>query len=92
MIQVHYIIYNIWTVSYKKQKTRISCIQVWLFTLRGGRYNAHHLLLTSCIAENIIPNGLRPVLEGTIGNHDEEFKWQVIIIKQWQTYQLKSKT
>ena len=55
-------------------------------------YNAHHLLLTSCIAENIISNDLRPALEGTIGNHDEEFKWQVIIIKQWQTYQLKSKT
>ena len=40
---------------------------------KAGRYESQKSFLEKCIAENVIPNGLKLELQPTIGNHDEEF-------------------
>ena len=59
------------------------------------RYESHKDFLTQCIAEKLIPKGLKLELEPTIGNFDQEFvdKWysklkgfSLILMKDITTY------
>ena len=40
---------------------------------KKARYASHKEFLQKCIAEKLVPNGLKLELEATIGNHDDEF-------------------
>ena len=51
---------------------KLSCLKD-----KVARYESHNNFLTCCIAEKLIPKGLKLELEPTIGNFDQEFvdKW-----------------
>lgn len=40
---------------------------------KQARYESHKGFLTRCIAEKLVPKGLKLELEPTLGNHDQEF-------------------
>ena len=40
---------------------------------KQARFVSHKQFLTRCVAEKLVPKGLKVGLEPTIGNHDQEF-------------------
>ena len=82
------------TAATNKNKEQIA---IKLNCLKGKvtRYESHKDFLTCCIAEKLIPKGLKLELEPTIGNFDQEFveEWysklkgfSLILMKDITTY------
>ena len=40
---------------------------------KAARYESHKDFLSRCVAEKLVPKGLKLELEPTLGNHDQEF-------------------
>ena len=58
------------TAATNKNKEQIA---IKLNRLKGKDFESHKDFLTRCIAEKLIPKGLKLELEPTIGNFDQEF-------------------
>ena len=46
---------------------------------KAVRYKSHKHFLSRCIAEELVPKGLKVELESTIGNYDQKIRWHVVL-------------
>ena len=61
------------TENQKEGNTTYLAIKLNRLKDKQARFVSHKQFLTRCVAEKLVPKGLKVGLEPTIGNHDQEF-------------------